>query len=232
VFFLVSIMNRKQLKELRRTFVLVGRRIFEEKLTSGSGGQISARIPDSDLVMIKPSGFSMGYLKPADMVIIDLNGNKIRGKYKPSSEWPFHTALYKARPNIGAVVHAHPLYATAFGIAGKELLPIWCEAFALVRGVPVVPYTRSATQQLANAIVQKMGDKYAVILQNHGIVAVGPRLEDAYQTARDVEWVAQMQFVATRFGEPKQLDPSEIERIAQKFAGRPMGELKRTYGNV
>jgi L-fuculose-phosphate aldolase len=228
----VSSLKGKKVNELRRMFVLVGRRIFEEKLTSGSGGQISARIPDSDFIMIKPSGFSLGHLEPEDMVIIDRDGTKIAGKYNPSGETPFHTNIYKARPDVGAVVHTHSIYATAFGMVGKGLLPIWIEAFTLVRGVPVAPYARSGSEALTKVILEKIGkDKNAVILQNHGIVSLGANLEDAFQTARDVEWLAQMQYVAMRLGEPKLLESSEVEWIEKAIGVHPMGELRRTYGN-
>lgn len=216
---------------MRRTFVVVGRRMWEEQLISGSGGQISARIPSTDLIMIKPSGFSLGYLKPQDMVIIDLHGKKVHGKFNPSSEVPFHTALYRARSDIGAVVHAQSRFATAFGIANKELLPIWCESFTLARGVPIAPYRTGGTEDLAKVVVETMTDKYAIILQNHGTVSVGPRLEDAYQTAKDVEWLAQIQFFATMLGEPTLLPESDRQLLVQTFGGHPMGELKRTYGN-
>lgn len=205
--------------------------MWEEKLISGSGGQISARIPGTDMIMIKPSGFSLGSLKPEDMVIIDANGKKVEGKYSPSSEVPFHTALYRARSDIGAVVHAQSRFATAFGIANKELLPIWCEAFTLARGVPVAPYRTGGTEALAKVVVETMGDKYAVILQNHGTVSVGPRLEDAYQTSKDVEWLAEIQFLSTMLGEPILLSESERQLLVETFGGHPMGELKRTYGN-
>ncbi len=211
--------------------MLVGKRMWEEKLISGSGGQISARIPETDLIMIKPSGFSLGYLKPEDMVIIDLQGNKVQGKYNPSSEVPFHTALYRARSDIGAVVHAQSRFATAFGVAGKDLLPVWCESFTLATGVPVAPYRTGGTEDLAKIVVETIGDKYAIILQNHGTVSVGPRLEDAYQTSKDVEWLAQIQFLATMLGEPILLPESDRRLLAETFGGHPMGELKRTYGN-
>jgi len=176
------------------------------------------KIPDTDWIMIKPTGFSLGYLRPSDIAIIDSDGKKVGGKHQPSSEVPFHVALYKARPDIAAVVHTHSRYATAFGIAGKDLLSIWNEG-SIARGVPVARYCTGGTNELAKVIVETMGDKYAVILQNHGVVTVGASLESAYQTALDVEWLAQMQFVATLVGEPKQLEHSEIEQLVRDFGG-------------
>jgi L-fuculose-phosphate aldolase len=205
--------------------------MWEEKLITGSGGQISARLPGTDLIMIKPSGFSLGHLKADDMVIINEHGRRIEGDYKPSSEVPFHTALYRARSDIGAVVHTQSRFATALGIANKELLPIWCEALTLARGVLIAPYRTGGSEELAKVVVETMGDKYAIILQNHGTVSVGPTLEDAFQTSKDVEWLAQIQFIATMSGEPKLLPESDRQHIVEAFRGHPMCELRRNYGN-
>lgn len=210
---------------LRKRFVTVGKLIFRSGLTSGSGGQISARIPSTDLIMVKPTNFCMGRLQPEDMVIIDMEGHVVEGRYKPTSETPFHLHVYKNRKDVNAIAHTHSPYATGFGVAGVALEPIWVEAMACVRGVPVVPYARGETRELGEAIIEYVKDGYAGLLQNHGVVALAPSLEEAYQTAKDVEWMAKIQFVASLVGKLTLMSKDEVEFWAKLVGPHPMAEI-------
>lgn len=218
--------------KLRERFVQIGKLVFDNGLTSGCGGQLSARIPGTEYLMVKPTGFCLGRLRPEDMLIVDFDGKIIEGNpsYRPTGEMPFHTALYRARKDIKAIVHAHPPIATAFGIAGVDLLPIWIEAFTLAaEGVKIAEFAAGGTEELGPKVVEAFGkERWACILEWHGIVAGGDTLEAAYQTAKDVEWLAKMQMVATIVGKPR-LVPEEAREMARKWQrerhGHPMYEL-------
>jgi len=226
--------ERAYVYELRKRFVTIGKLIFESGLTSGSGGQISARILGTDKVMVKPTGFCLGRLKPEDMVIINMQGEKVEGRFEPTSEVPFHLGIYKKRENVNAIVHSHSPIATAFGIAGVELLPLWSEAPALVvsEGVPIAKWAFPGTQELAEEVVKALGDKYAVILEHHGVVAVGESLEAAYQTAKDVEWLAKIQLITMLIGKPKALGKDVIQKYrehAKKYGAGALSMLEVAY---
>jgi len=169
--------------------------LYDKGLVKGTSGNISARIPDADTFLIKPSGACMGRLKPEELVLVDLNGNKISGKRNISAETPMHAAIYRARRDAQAVVHTHAPTATAFGIAEKEILPLQIEMFMLLpKGVPVVPFKQPGSEALAETVQRKMADYDAVILENHGIVTVGSTLEAACSLNEMVEEAAKIQF--------------------------------------
>jgi L-fuculose-phosphate aldolase len=163
----------------------------------GTSGNISARIPGAEAFLIKPSGAHMGRLKPEELVIVDLEGNKIRGERKVSAETPMHAAIYRARKDAQAVVHTHPATATAFGIAGKEILPLQIEMFMLLpKGVPIVPFKQPGSKALAEVVSKRIADYDAVILENHGIVTVSSTIEAACNLNEMVEEAAKIQLTA------------------------------------
>jgi len=181
----------------------------------GTVGNISARIPNTGTILIKPSGVSMGALKPEDLAVVDLQGKKIQGEFGLSIETPMHTAIYRTRGNVQGVVHSHAPTATAFGVAGIEIIPTAIEMFLFIpNGVPIVPFEIPGTQELAEVVQKKIKDFDAVILENHGIVTVGPSIEDACNLNIIVEECAKTQFVATLLAGP---DAITMEKIREKF---------------
>ena len=139
----------------------------------------------------------MKFLKPEELVLVDLQGNKIRGELNVSVETPIHAAIYRARKDVQAVVHTHAPTATAFGIAKTEILPLQIELFMLLpNGVPVVPFEASGSKALAEAVQKKIKDYDAVILENHGIVTVGSTIEAACSLNEMVEEGAKIQLLA------------------------------------
>jgi L-fuculose-phosphate aldolase len=139
----------------------------------------------------------MGRLKPEELVLVDLEGNKIGGKGNVSAETPMHAAIYRARRDAQAVVHTHAPTATAFGIAGTEILPLQIEVFMLLpRGVPIVPFESPGSKALAEAVQKKILDFDAVILENHGIITVGATMEAACNLNEMVEEAAKIQLSA------------------------------------
>lgn len=208
-------MSENVIQSLRERLVKVGREICTHGFVSGTVGNISSRIPNTDTILIKPSGVSMGALKPEDLAIVDLQGKQIQGELSLSVETPMHTAIYRTRDDVQGVVHSHAPTATAFGVAGIEILPTLIETFRFIpNGVPVVSFEFPGTQELAEAVQEKIKDFDAVILENHGIVTVGPSIEDACSLNIIVEECAKTQFTATQLAGP---DAITMGKIREKF---------------
>lgn len=190
-------MRAEVITGISEKIVQAGKQLYDKGLVKGTSGNISARIPRADTFLIKPAGACMGQLKPEELVLVDLEGNKISGKRDVSAETPMHAAVYRARRDVQAVVHTHAPTATAFGIAGKEILPLQIEMFMLLpNGVPVVPFKQPGSKALAEAVQRMMEDYDAVILENHGIVTVGVTLEAACSLNEMVEEAAKIQLTA------------------------------------
>jgi L-fuculose-phosphate aldolase len=187
-------MSTKAIEDISKKLSQAGKELYDKGLVKGTSGNISARIPGADTFLIKPSRACLGKLKPEELVLVDLKGNKISGKRDISAETPMHAAIYRARLDVQAVVHTHAPTATAFGIAGKEILPFQIEMFMLLpKGVPIVPFKQPGSKALAAAVQKKMADHEAVILENHGIVTVGSTLEGACSLNEMVEEAAKIQ---------------------------------------
>ena len=208
-------MSESVIQDLRERLVKVGREIYDHGFVPGTVGNISARIPNTDTILIKPSGVSMGALKPQDLAIVDLQGKQIQGELSLSVETPMHTAIYRTRDNVQGVVHSHAPTATAFGVAGIEIIPTLIEMFLFIpKGVPIVPFEFPGTQELAEVVQKKIKDFDAIILENHGIVTVGPSIEDACNLNIIVEECAKTQFIATLLAGP---DAITMEKIRKKL---------------
>jgi len=213
-------------QELRRKIVAIGKKAFDYRLLSGTWGNISARI-GKDRMLITPSGFEKAALKPSDIVLMDLEGNVLKGKWKPSSEVPMHSLIYKAREDVNAVIHTHSHYAIALAVVGQEI-PVLTSEFASAVGhnVPVTRYVTSGTQEFAEEVVRTLGKGKAVLLRNHGVVAVGDSLEDAFQTALLVEDEARTFVLASSLGYAKPLDINEVKKLREAYL-KGYGQEKR-----
>lgn len=190
------------LKELREQVVEAGVRLLEGHLVYLSAGNISARDPGSGLVAVKPSGGDYRRLKPEDILVVDVHGNVIEGRGRPSSETPMHTLAYRCRTDVHAAIHTHSPVATAWSVAGREIPPVTVGQ-VLTGPIPVAPYGQPGTQQVGEAALKAMGAGCvgaagrAVILQNHGPFVVGPAMEMALALAFIVEEAAVVAFHAT-----------------------------------
>jgi L-fuculose-phosphate aldolase len=212
--------NNNVVHALRESLVNVGRQLYNYGLVVGTEGNISARIPGTDKVLIKPSGVSMGSLKAEDFIVVDLNGNKVEGAKEPSIETPLHTAIYRVRSDVQGVVHTHAPFATAFGIAGNEIIPLQVEMFLYIpNGVPIVPFELPGSKASAEAVQKLIRDFNAVILENHGIITVGSTVEEACLLNRMVEESAKVQFVATMLGGKDAVSWEALKRKLQSKIG-------------
>jgi len=206
-------MSANAIRNISARMVKTSKELYEYGLVRGTSGNISARIPSTDTFLIKPSGVHMGLLKPEELVLVDFEGKKIRGKRHVSAETPMHAAIYRARKDVQAVVHTHAPTATAFGIAGIEILPLQIEMFMLLpRGVPIVPFEAPSSKTLAETVQKKIADHDAVILENHGIVTVGSTVEEACNLNEMVEEAAKIQFTTVMLAGKDAINWAELKK--------------------
>ncbi|HLO02151.1 MAG TPA: class II aldolase/adducin family protein [Symbiobacteriaceae bacterium] len=191
------------------------------KLTSGN---VSIRIPGTDLFAITPSGMAYEALTPADICLVNLAGDKVEGERRPSSETPLHRAAYVSRPEVNGVVHTHSIYASAFACLGQPMPVISTELAALVGGtIDCAPYAKSGSQEFADVAIQTIGSEaLACLFQNHGVLAVGTSLTEAYAIAIGLEEAAQIYYLARSMGDPIILPEEERRRMFSEF--------RRSYG--
>lgn len=178
-------------------------------------GNISVRI-DKCKFLITPKGKEKKNLQPQDLVIIDINGQKIDGVNEPSGEWRLHTTIYAARSDINAVVHTHPVYTTAFSVAGLHLLePILPEVVVNIDGIPLVEYGTLYTEELAIKIKKYVYDYNAFILKNHGLVTISENLSTAVQNTLKIEHLAKIVFIAKMLGKVDILSEEQVNKLFQ-----------------
>lgn len=188
-------------EQLRKDLVAAGRLLMEMGILSGVEGNFSARIPGTDEMLISPAGIKAAQLEPQMLCRVRLDGTVLDGPHKPSSGVPMHAACYTARPEAGAVIHTHSTAATSFAIAGREI-PDCFEALHDFAGgtIPVAPYGRLGSEGLGQNVLQTIGSAWAVLLQNHGVLAFGRDVQHAVKVAAFVEQAAQMVINATVLG--------------------------------
>lgn len=205
--------------EAERTKVSeLGKEMLEQGLTKGTGGNISAR--NGDQVAISPSGVPYKEISPDDVPIVDLDGNQVAGEKDPSSEVAMHTGILREREDVGGVVHNHSPYATTFASLG-EPIPASHYLIAYVGDkIPVAPYERFATPELAEAALDTLGQEYsACLLENHGVVTVGQKVDAAFEVAMMVEYCARIHYQALDIGEPNILSDEEVDGLIESFEG-------------
>lgn len=205
-------MSNNKIRDVSERLVKAGRELHDSGLVSGTSGNISAKIPGTDMFLIKPSGVQMKVLKREELVLVNLHGNKVKGELKVSLETPIHAAIYRARKDVQAVVHTHAPTATAFGIARTEILPLQVEVFMLLpNGVPVVPFVPPGSETLAATVKKKIMNYDAVILENHGIVTVGSTIEAACNLNEMVEEAAKIQLLVMTLKGRNSLDLAKLK---------------------
>lgn len=200
-------------KEIASQLLECGRRLEQKGFVAGSDGNISARIGPGQILMT-PSGMEKGRLSEADLVVVDENGQKLEGCSRPSSEIGMHLAVYRARPEIGAVVHSHAPYATSFAVAGVELPDnILPETVYFVGKVPLVPFAPPGTEAVGVGLGPYLAESFAFILANHGLLTIGKDLQQAYNIHETVEHTAKVIWLAKALGGANPLPVDELERL-------------------
>lgn len=200
-------------EELREAVCEIGRRMWERGMASANSGNISARL-DPETVIITPTLVSKGFMRPGQLLAMNLQGEVLRGEGFPTSETPMHLALYREREGIGGVVHAHPPIATAFAVAGRALdLHLVPEAVVFLGEVPLVPFQPPGSQELAAAIIPYLDDYDAVLLENHGVICWGADLEQAYHRLETVEFSAAVTLYAQILGGARELPEEHLRNL-------------------
>jgi L-fuculose-phosphate aldolase len=206
-------MSREQ--ELRAEICEIGRRIYDRFFVAANDGNISVRLDDST-VLVTPTGVSKGYLKPEDILKVDLEGRvlDVAPRLRPSSETPMHLAVYRARPDVSAAVHAHPPTATGFSVAGLALdAPILPEIILTVGYVPLVPYGTPAGVDLQNSVAPYLQGYDAFLLANHGALTLGEDLTRAYFKMESLELYSRIRLVARLLGTENHLSGDDIGKL-------------------
>jgi L-fuculose-phosphate aldolase len=198
---------------LKRDIVEVGRRVYTRGYVASNDGNISARL-DERRVLITPTGVSKGFMSPDEMVIVDMEGKVLSGASKPSSEVFMHLAIYKNRPDVHSVCHAHPPYATGFAVAGisleKCILP---EVIIVLGGIPLVEYGTPGTEEFFRPVLKILDKHDAFLLANHGALTIGKDLFNAYHKMETLEHFAHIAFVAEQLGHTTTLNRVQVKKL-------------------
>jgi L-fuculose-phosphate aldolase len=206
---------------LRCDLVGVCRRLYARGLIAATDGNVSCRA-GADRLLITPSGSAKGDLKPLDMLLTDLGGHVLQGKGRPSSEILMHLAVYEARPEVEAIVHAHPPMLTAFTLARMpfvaEALP---EVWLTIGPVATAPYATPSTAEVAASIAPFLGDHQALLLERHGSLTLGKNLTEAYLRLEKLEHAAHTLFYAQLLGNqpPGRLPEAALAKLAGLACG-------------
>ncbi|MBU6427765.1 MAG: class II aldolase/adducin family protein [Cyanobacteria bacterium REEB65] len=199
--------------ELRKQLVAICRRLYERELIVGTAGNVSAKVT-VDRVLTTPTGICKAHLEPGDLVVVDGTGRKIGGSREPSSEYDMHRAIYVARPDVAAVVHAHPMAATAFTVAGRSLAePLLTEAAQCIGRIATAAYSTPGTPGVGHGVSEWIRDHDVVLLDHHGAVACGPDLEVAFGYMETLEHTARIVLYASMLGAAQPLPPGEADRL-------------------
>jgi L-fuculose-phosphate aldolase len=201
-------------RELRQKLVEIGRRIYDNGFVAASDGNISARLEDGT-ILTTPTMVCKGRMTEDMLVLVNIDGDKLRrDERNPSSEFSMHKEIYQLRPDIRAIVHAHPPFGTGFAVANVPLdKPLLSEVILTLGCVPLTAYGTPSTRELADSLSPFIPHHDALLLANHGAVAYGPDLEMAYARMETLEHFAKITLIARIVGQPRELPPDAIEKL-------------------
>lgn len=204
---------RVEVADLHRELVRYG-------LVVWTAGNISARVPGADLLVIKPSGVPYDELSPDNMVVCDLHGNVVEGDHQPSSDTATSAFVYRSMPDIGGVVHTHSTYATAWASRGEPIpcvLTMMADEFG--GEIPIAPFARIGDEEIGRAIVETLRNhrSNAVLLKNHGVFTIGKTAKDAVKAAVMCEDVARSVHIARQLGDPAPIATADIDALYDRY---------------
>ncbi len=211
------------LKEEREKIVEYGKKLIDSKLTKGTGGNLSIFNREKQLMCISPSGIDYFKTAPEDVVVMDLQGNKIEGNKEPSSEFDMHRIFYANRDDINAIIHTHTIYATTIACLGIDLPPVHYMLALAGKNVRCADYATYGSKELAENAFQAMKDRYAVLLANHGLLCGAKDIANAFNITEEIEYCAELYCRTKAIGEPVIIPNEEMDRMMEKF---------KTYGQV
>ena len=199
----------------RREIVQLGRMLHANGFIAATDGNLSVRL-DQRRILITPTGMSKGAMRPGDLVVADMDGRRLKGKREITSEVGMHLLIYRMRPDIQAIVHAHPRTATGFAAAGIALnQPLVCEVVIGLGQIPLAPYGTPGTPELARTLEPLVPDYDAILMANHGVVTYGADLRSAYMKMETVEHFAQITLVTRMLGQQQPLAHGDLEKLLE-----------------
>ena len=206
------------LEQLKEQICQLHLELPKNGLVKWTGGNVSARDAETGYVVIKPSGVRYEDLKAEHLVIVDLDGKRVEGDLKPSSDTASHLYIYRNRQDIHGIVHTHSPYATAFAALGKPI-PVYLTAMADEFGgpIPCGGFALIGGEEIGQVVVESIGDSPAVLLKNHGVFTVGPTAEAAVKAAVMVEDVARTVWIALQVGQPDEISAADVARLHHRY---------------
>ena len=206
------------LQKLREEVCRLHAELPKNHLVAWTSGNVSARDPESGLIVIKPSGVMYEDLTPEKMVVVDLNGRKVEGELNPSVDTATHVFIYRQRPDVGGVVHTHSPFATAFAAVGKPIpacLTAICDEFG--GPIPVGSFAPIGGEEIGAEVVRAIGKSTAILMQNHGVFTIGTNPAAAVKAAVMVEDAARTVFYAMQLGDPIPIPDEMVNRLHQRY---------------
>jgi len=187
-------------------------------LVTWTGGNVSARDPETNYAVIKPSGVHYEDLRPEHMVVVDMEGKVVEGKLKFSSDTASHLYVYRHRSDVNGVVHTHSAYATAFAALGMPI-PVYLTAMADEFGgpIPCGGFALIGGEDIGRIVVESIGDSQAVLLKNHGVFTIGKTAEAAVKAAVMTEDVARTVWLALQIGQPDEIPPEQVAKLHYRY---------------
>ncbi|HJA66180.1 aldolase [Lachnoclostridium sp. An169] len=201
--------------EIKKEMCEIGKRVYNRGMVASNDGNFSVKLNDHEF-LCTPTGVSKGFMTPEFICKVDENGNVLQANkgFRPSSEIKMHMRVYQKRPDVKAVVHAHPLYATTFAIAGIPLTqPIMPEAVIALGCVPIAKYGTPSTMEIPDAVEPYLEHFDAVLLENHGALTFSDSLLNAYHKMESVEFYARLLYQTMQIGGPQEFSPEQVERL-------------------
>ncbi|HZS37075.1 MAG TPA: class II aldolase/adducin family protein, partial [Polyangia bacterium] len=200
--------------ELRRHLVEICHRMYRQGYIAAGDGNVSARLPDGERVLVTPTGYHKGFIKEDDLVITDLHGKLLRGSKNPSSEFLMHELIYAERPEMGAVVHGHPPITVGLALAGVSLAQCVLSETCLVLGaILTAPYSTPTTDEVPRVLRPFVRQSNAVVMDRHGALTYGRDLDEAYNRMEAMEHAAKITHAARVIGPVAPLPRVEVEKL-------------------
>lgn len=204
-------------KALREEICEIGRRMYARRMVAANDGNLSVRLSEKE-ILCTPTGVSKGFMKPEQLCKIDLSGKvlEMAEGFGPSSEVKMHLRVYQKRPDIKAVVHAHPIFATSFAVMGRALeSPIMPEVIVNFGRIPLAPYGTPSTAEIPDAIEPYLAEYEAILLESHGALTWAKDLTAAYMKMESVEFYAELLYRTTQLGGPRELTEEKLKRLRE-----------------
>jgi len=199
----------------RQEIVQFGRLLHESGLVAATDGNLSVRL-DEDRLLVTPTCISKGRMRASDMVVVDMDGHRLAGKRRVSSEIGMHLLIYRLRPDVHGIVHAHPPTATGFAASGYDLnRPLVCEVVVGLGSIPLARYGTPGTPELTDGLEPLIPHHEAILMANHGVVTFGSSLESAYMRMETVEHFAKIALVTHLLGNEQPLGEKEVQKLRE-----------------